>query len=252
MAEKLARIFGTEEDKVNCPFYFKIGACRHGETCTRIHNKPPMSQTMVFHHLYENPPAAVAFASDYKVPDEELVKAVNHFQDFYEEVFWELAKFGELEDLVVADNIGDHMIGNVYAKFNTEEQAKNAMNGLNGRYYAGRHISAEFSPVTDFKEAKCRMFADGHCDRGGHCNFMHPKHVSKDLKKGLTKLMYQEYPDYKAAKTLREQDPEFVPKKSRSRSREKKIERKPDYHRHDEKRDDRTRTDRGYEQKDRH
>jgi splicing factor U2AF subunit len=79
MAEKLARIFGTEEDKVNCPFYFKIGACRHGETCTRIHNKPPMSQTMVFHHLYENPPAAVAFASDYKVPDEELVKAVNHF-----------------------------------------------------------------------------------------------------------------------------------------------------------------------------
>jgi hypothetical protein len=87
------------------------------------------------------------------------------------------------------------------------------MNGLNGRYYAGRHISAEFSPVTDFKEAKCRMFADGHCDRGGHCNFMHPKHVSKDLKKGLTKLMYQEYPDYKAAKTLREQDPEFVPKK---------------------------------------
>ena len=25
-AEHLARIHGTEEDKVNCPFYFKIGA----------------------------------------------------------------------------------------------------------------------------------------------------------------------------------------------------------------------------------
>ena len=24
-AEHLARIHGTEEDKVNCPFYFKIG-----------------------------------------------------------------------------------------------------------------------------------------------------------------------------------------------------------------------------------
>lgn len=33
----------------------------------------------------------------------------------------ELAKFGELEEVVVADNIGDHMIGNVYAKFITED-----------------------------------------------------------------------------------------------------------------------------------
>ena len=35
MAERLARLFGTEEDKVNCSFFFKIGACRHGEKCTR-------------------------------------------------------------------------------------------------------------------------------------------------------------------------------------------------------------------------
>ena len=35
----------------------------------------------------------------------------------------ELAKFGELEEVVVVDNIGDHMIGNVYVKFVTEEQA---------------------------------------------------------------------------------------------------------------------------------
>jgi len=34
-AEHLARIHGTEEDKVNCPFYFKIGACRHGDKCSR-------------------------------------------------------------------------------------------------------------------------------------------------------------------------------------------------------------------------
>ena len=121
MAERLAKIFGTEEDKVNCPFYFKIGACRHGDTCTRIHNKPPLSQTMVFSHLYENPGAAVAFANGMDVAEEDLVKAVNHFEDFYEEVFMELCKFGELEDLVVADNIGDHMIGNAYAKYNSED-----------------------------------------------------------------------------------------------------------------------------------
>ncbi|KAJ9596127.1 hypothetical protein L9F63_012711, partial [Diploptera punctata] len=44
MAEYLASIFGTEKDKVNCSFYFKIGACRHGDRCSRIHNKPTFSQ----------------------------------------------------------------------------------------------------------------------------------------------------------------------------------------------------------------
>eukprot|EP00347_Sterkiella_histriomuscorum_P017677 403348419 len=233
MADRLAKIFGTEEDKVNCPFYFKIGACRHGDTCTRIHNKPPLSQTLALPHLYENPPAAVAFADGLNVPQDALVEAVNHFEDFFEEVFGELAKFGELEEVIVADNIGDHMIGNVYVKFVTEEQAQSAFNGLNGRYYAGRVILAEYSPVTDFRESKCRQYNEGQCDRGGYCNFMHPKHVSKDLKRALFKSMYDEHPEYREHRREQEQlrgngfivqfrrkknDPTGGASKSRSRS----------------------------------
>ena len=130
MAERLAKIYGTEEDKVNCPFYFKIGSCRHGDTCTRQHNKPPLSQSMVFQHLYENPSAAVAKANGMDVPQEALVKAVNHFEDFYEEVFMQFAKYGEIEDMVVADNIGDHMIGNLWIKFANEDSAKASMNAM--------------------------------------------------------------------------------------------------------------------------
>lgn len=73
MAEYLASIFGTEKDKyvkfllfvvgcnihfffrVNCSFYFKIGACRHGDRCSRIHNKPTFSQTCLLQNLYVNP-----------------------------------------------------------------------------------------------------------------------------------------------------------------------------------------------------
>ncbi|CAF4986920.1 unnamed protein product, partial [Rotaria sp. Silwood1] len=55
MAEYLASIFGTEKDKVNCSFYFKIGACRHGERCSRVHNKPTFSQTILLKNLYLNP-----------------------------------------------------------------------------------------------------------------------------------------------------------------------------------------------------
>ena len=52
MAEKLARLYATEEDKVNCPFYNKIGACRYGDKCLRLHNKPPYSQTVLLRHMY--------------------------------------------------------------------------------------------------------------------------------------------------------------------------------------------------------
>ena len=96
------------------------------------------------------------------------MEAVNHFEEFYEEVFSELAKFGEVDEIVVADNIGDHMIGNVYVKFQQEDQSQKAMSGLNQRYYAGRVIAAEFSPVTDFKEAKCRQYKEGSCDSKFH------------------------------------------------------------------------------------
>jgi hypothetical protein len=44
--------------QVNCPFYFKIGACRHGERCARQHHKPPFSQTILVQHMYSNPASA--------------------------------------------------------------------------------------------------------------------------------------------------------------------------------------------------
>lgn len=59
-AEHLAKIHGTEEDRVNCPFYFKIGACRHGDRCSRQHHKPPFSQTIIVRHMWNNPYAAIA------------------------------------------------------------------------------------------------------------------------------------------------------------------------------------------------
>ncbi|RZS14286.1 hypothetical protein BHM03_00045958 [Ensete ventricosum] len=53
MAEHLASIFGTEKDRVNCPFYFKIGACRHGDRCSRLHTKPSISPTLLLSNMYQ-------------------------------------------------------------------------------------------------------------------------------------------------------------------------------------------------------
>lgn len=84
--------------------------------------------------------------------------------------------------------MGDHMVGNVYVKFSDEEDAEKANSTLFGRYYAGRPLECEYSPVTDFREARCRQYDEGTCNRGGYCNFMHVREPSRDLRKHLEKV----------------------------------------------------------------
>lgn len=100
MANYLASIFGTEQDKVNCSFYYKIGACRHGDRCSRKHVKPSYSQTILLPNLYQNP----AFDPRNKMDASQLQ---NHFDAFYEDFWCEMCKYGEPEEVVVCDNNND-------------------------------------------------------------------------------------------------------------------------------------------------
>merc|ERR1712088_8469 len=190
MAEYLASIFGTEKDKVNCSFYFKIGACRHGDRCSRIHNKPTFSQTIVLQNLYINPQNSAKSADGShlaNVSDEEMQE---HYDNFFEDCFVEAEeKYGEVEEMNVCDNLGDHLVGNVYIKFRREEDAEKATKELNERWFGGRPIYAELSPVTDFREACCRQYEMGECTRAGFCNFMHLKPISRDLRRDLYKRL---------------------------------------------------------------
>lgn len=235
MAEQLARIFGTEEDRVNCPFYFKIGACRNGDQCNRQHNRPTMSQTLLLSHMYPNTPEALALANDEPWDDDMYDRAQQHLEAFYTEVFLELANYGEIEDVVVVDNLADHMIGNLYAKFYHEEDAERALTKLTGRFYSGKLIQAEYTTVTDFREARCRAFHETRCNRGGYCNFIHLKHIPKAIKRRVVREMYDEHPEYTGSTRSR--------KKERSRSRGRGGDREPKGDR-DRRRDDRGGRDR--------
>lgn len=58
------------------------------------------------------------------------------FDEFFEEIFEEVNnKYGRIEEMNVCDNIGEHMIGNVYIKFCREEDAENCVKGLESRWY---------------------------------------------------------------------------------------------------------------------
>merc|ERR1712087_616976 len=112
------------------------------------------------------------------------------------EVFLELANYGEIEDLVVVDNLCDHMIGNVYVKYYHEEDAERALMKLTGRFYSGKLIQAEYTTVSDFREARCRAFHETRCNRGAYCNFLHIKHIPKAIKRRVVREMYDEHPEY--------------------------------------------------------
>ncbi|XP_050367339.1 splicing factor U2af small subunit B-like [Argentina anserina] len=184
MAKHLASMFATEKDRVNCPFYFKIGACRHGDRCARIHTKPSVSPTLLLSNMYQRPDMITPGVTAQGHPLDPRQMQSN-FEDFYEDLFQELSKYGEIERLNVCDNIADHMVGNVYVQFSEEEHAANALKNLTGRFYAGRPIIVEFSPVTDFREATCRQYDENTCNRGGYCNFMHLKRIGSQLRREL-------------------------------------------------------------------
>lgn len=113
MADYLASIFGTEKDKVNCSFFFKIGACRHGEHCSKLHNKPTFSQTILLKNLYlslenSSQKADKSFIAD-DITEERIQE---HFDDTFEELFVELErKYGEIEEMNICDNLSEHLAG---------------------------------------------------------------------------------------------------------------------------------------------
>ncbi|XP_047647203.1 splicing factor U2AF 26 kDa subunit isoform X3 [Phacochoerus africanus] len=157
MAEYLASIFGTEKDKSG-PAGTGTGA--PGFTTNRLSARPtlpphfflmgplqvllptfrPFSRgpghapTIVLLNLYRNPQntAQTADGSHCHVSDVEVQE---HYDNFFEEVFTELQeKYGEIEEMNVCDNLGDHLVGNVYVK------------GMHPRWFLQLHAPATHLP----------------------------------------------------------------------------------------------------------
>ena len=95
-----------------------------------------------------------------------------------------------MEEMSICDNLGEHLIGNVYVRFRNDTDADKAVADLNNRWFNGSRapvfvmaytpplcyvvlrcavlyyildtrstgmaLVAELSPVTDFREAHCR------------------------------------------------------------------------------------------------
>jgi len=102
---------------------------------------------------------------------EEEIKS--HFEAFWLDVVPEFRKFGKIEQLRVCRNHSHHLRGNVYVMYKREEDARRAFQAFQGRFYAGRQLFVQYSPLVNWKTAVCGLFKKLRCERGKQCNFLH-------------------------------------------------------------------------------
>lgn len=170
---------------MNCPFYFKIGACRHGDRCSRLHNKPSISQTLLLPNMFVQKGESLAsdgkngssytqvcppvrangdHASDSRKddPDGDAAADPTYFDDFFEDVFEVVSEYGEVEMLNVCDNKAEHMLGNVYIKFSDEAGAKRAFDALTKKDHdVSADAPAEPSQASDPNPSKRYCYYEG-------------------------------------------------------------------------------------------
>ena len=92
------------------------------------------------------------------------------FEEFYEEIFDKFAEFGYVEDVHVCENLGEHMVGNVYVKYRNEEDADKCVKALKGKFMVEDlcFLNSLLSQTFTRRDAVNMMKA---CSRGGLCNF---------------------------------------------------------------------------------
>jgi len=169
-------LYGTEKDPNNCAFYLKTGACRFGDRCSRQHPRPSSSQTLLIPNMFQDVRLTEVML-DEKDQDVELEfdedELYSNFKSFYKDVLDEFKSVGRVYQFKVCCNFEPHLRGNVYIQYRSEEEALSAFAKFNGRWYGGKQLSVQFSPVSKWKSAICGTFARNKCPKGKNCNFLH-------------------------------------------------------------------------------
>ncbi|CAF0864041.1 unnamed protein product [Didymodactylos carnosus] len=151
-------IAGIERPK--CSFFLKTGVCKYNERCSRFHDRPDVSNTILLLNMYSN------FEMQYGLDDEydadiglefEESERYQNFKEFYYDVLPEFEAFGHVVEFKVCSNFEIHLRGNVYVQFKTDDEAVRAFQRMNGRFYGGKMLQCEFVNITNWKNSICGM-----------------------------------------------------------------------------------------------
>jgi splicing factor U2AF 35 kDa subunit len=173
-----------ESSSSRCSFFQKVGACRHGDACTRTHFRPSSSTIVLLKNFYKVPAVAAKISEGtVDFTDDEYLQAQSHLESFYREFFLDVLNVTDFTEIKFIDNLNEHLIGSVFVKFPSEKNAEK----FHANYIKKFPGQIEFSPLSDFREAKCKQFEENECARGAFCNFLHFKHIPRAVTRKLEK-----------------------------------------------------------------
>ncbi|EAY08244.1 hypothetical protein TVAG_404120 [Trichomonas vaginalis G3] len=167
-----------------CQIYEKTGACPNDyfpKCCPFKHPIKLMSRCLVFHHLYPNPDY---FASFLPKNEQTMIKTRNlqsMIDSFFLDVYAEFKQFGNVQDIVIASNLTEHLYGNVYVRFNEPDEALACHKALQGRFYAGRKVTSSLIFFDKLSSLICVSKQSGKCFHGQCCPYVHPLQISRDV-----------------------------------------------------------------------
>lgn len=160
MPEELLGNLETNPGKDTCPFFSKVGVCRFGDTCSRNHIRPRISNVILFRGFYSHISLEQSDDSEYgsdsllEYDDKETHK---HFCDFFDDVLPELQKCGCVVQFRVCCNKEAHLRGNVYVEYISPRDAIRAFRLFQGRWYGGKQLNVEFCNISSWRSAICGM-----------------------------------------------------------------------------------------------
>lgn len=147
----------------NCTFYLKIGTCRHGDKCSKKHIKPTASRVLYLPNMY---------------PGSDI-------EGYLTDVIAVIGQIAPINELMLSGNTNEHLKGSLYLKFRNEADAQKVCDKISDRWYAGRPLLCELSPINELSSACCRQSVTNECDRGSNCNYVHPMDLPSDLVRRL-------------------------------------------------------------------
>lgn len=120
MPEELNQKAETNPGKPICDYFAKAGACRFGNKCARNHCRPMISRILLipsfFVHIRLDQGKPNEYGSELALEFEED-ELKSDFDEFFEDVFPELQKFGKIKHFITSQNYDCHLKGNVYVEY---------------------------------------------------------------------------------------------------------------------------------------
>ncbi|XP_042906344.1 U2 small nuclear ribonucleoprotein auxiliary factor 35 kDa subunit-related protein 2-like [Parasteatoda tepidariorum] len=164
------------QEQPQCQFFAKTGACRFGERCSRGHIHPSVSTTILIKGMFTHYSIDHTGREDHDTDmalEYDDKETYEDFKNFYVDVLPEFKKYGKVVQFKVCCNHEPHLRGNVYIQYSNEKEAVECFKNFNGRYYAGKQLTCEFTHVIKWRSAICGLYFRKACPKGINCNFLH-------------------------------------------------------------------------------